>query len=107
MDIKATLKGITLELRRELEGRYDDRGAWQPGDLERRLAAIGVRRNRAPVSVDELPHLSPEDREARRVVDAFLQSREEAGQSREAAIASMGTPDGIRKNDGKEPDLFD
>ena len=48
-----------------------------------------MRRDRAPVPVDELPHLSPEDREARRVVDAFLQSRAEAGQSREAAIAEF------------------
>lgn len=89
MDVKGTLKAITLELRRELEGKYDQHGAWQPGDLERRLGAIGVRRDRAPVPVDELPHLAPEDREARRVVDAFLQSRAEAGQSREAAIAEF------------------
>ncbi len=89
MDVKGTLKAITLELRRELEGRYDAQGTWQPGDLERRLAAIGVRRDRAPVPVDELPHLTPEDREARRVVDAFLKSRAEAGLSREAAIAEL------------------
>jgi SAM-dependent methyltransferase len=86
MDVKGTLKAITLELRRELEGKYDAQGTWQPGDLERRLAAIGVRRDRVPVPVDELPHLAPEDREARRVVDAFLNGRAEAGQSREAAI---------------------
>jgi hypothetical protein len=89
MDVKGTLKAVTLELRREFEGRYDAQGTWQPGDLERRLAAIGMRRDRAPVPVDELPHLSPEDREARRVVDAFLQSRAEAGQSREAAIVEF------------------
>ena len=89
MDVKGTLKAITLELRCKLEGRYDPRGNWQAADLERRLAAIGVRRDRAPVPVDELPHLAPEDREARRVVDAFLQSRAEAGQSREAAIAEF------------------
>lgn len=89
MAVKSTLKAITLELRRELEGKCDAQGTWQPGDLERRLAAIGVRRDRAPVPVDELSHLAPEDREARRVVDAFLQSRAEAGQSREAAIAEF------------------
>jgi SAM-dependent methyltransferase len=89
MDVKSTLKAITLELRRELEGKYDAQGTWQPGDLERRLAAIGVRRDRGPVPVDELSHLAPEDREARRVVDAFLQSRAEAGQNREAAIAEF------------------
>lgn len=89
MDVKGTLKAITLELRRELEGRYDAQGTWQPGDLERRLAAIGVRRDRVPVPVDELSHVAPEDRDARRVVDAFLQSRAEAGHSREAAIAEF------------------
>jgi hypothetical protein len=56
---------------------------------ERRLAAVGERRDRAPVPVDELPHLAPEDREAGRVIDAVLQSRAEAGQSRDAAIAEF------------------
>jgi hypothetical protein len=86
MDPKAILKAVVLELRHELEGRYDGQENWQPGDLERRLAAIGVRRDRPPVPVDELPHLPLEDVEARRVVDAFLKSRAEAGQAREAAI---------------------
>ncbi|SAL42354.1 N-6 DNA Methylase [Caballeronia arvi] len=89
MDVKTTLKSIALELRRELEGRYDAQGTWQPGDLERRLAAIGVRRDRGPVPADELPHLVPEDREARRVIDAFVQNRAEAGRGREAAIAEF------------------
>jgi hypothetical protein len=89
MDVKGALKAITIEIRRELEGRYDAQGTWQPGDLDRRLAAIGVRRDRAPVPVNELPHLAPEDREARRVVDAFIESRREAGQTREAAIAEL------------------
>ncbi len=89
MDVKGTLRAIALEFRRELEGRYDAHGSWQPGDLERRLAAIGERRDRAPVPMDELLHLAPEDREARRVIDAFLQSRADAGQRREAAIAEF------------------
>ena len=67
MDPKATQKAIVLGLRHELEG-----------DLERRLASIGLRRERSPVPVDELPHLPPEDVEARRVVDAFLASRGDA-----------------------------
>lgn len=86
MDPKGILKAIVLELRHELEGRYDRQENWLPGDLERRLAAIGVRRDRPPVPVDELPHLPLEDVEARRVVDAFLKSWAEAGQDREAAI---------------------
>ena len=89
MDVKGTLKAITLELRRALEGRYDARGTWQSGDLERRLAAMGVRPDRAPVPVDELSHLLPEDKSTRRVVDAFLENRREAGQSREVAIAEF------------------
>src|SRR5438093_945068 len=51
MDVKTTLKALTLEFRRELEGKYDAQGTWQAGDLERRLAAIGVRRD------EELPLL--------------------------------------------------
>jgi SAM-dependent methyltransferase len=88
MGLKSILRAITLELRRELEGKYDAQGTWQPGDLERRLAAIGVRRNRPPVPVDELS-LSADDREARKVVEAFLQIRAEADQGREAAIADF------------------
>ncbi len=84
--LKGCLKAIVLELRRELEGSYDAQGNWQPGDLERRLAAIGVRKDRAPVPIDELPHLSKEDREARRVLDAFLKSRAKAGLDRAEAV---------------------
>ena len=62
---------------------------WHPGDLEQRLAAIGVRRDREPVNVDEMPHLSPADRKARQVVDAYLQLRAEAGVSREDAVAEF------------------
>lgn len=89
MDVKGTLKNITLELRRELEGQYDAHGTWQPGDLDRRLASLGVWRDRAPKSIDELSGLTPEDREARRIVDAFVASRLEAGHSRDAAIAEF------------------
>ncbi|MBI2837086.1 MAG: hypothetical protein HYX75_02135 [Acidobacteria bacterium] len=89
MDFKNTLKAVTLELRHELEGRYDQHGNWQAGDLERRLASIGVRRDRTSVPVDELPHLVSEDIEARRVIDAFIKSHVEAGQSPEAAIAEF------------------
>lgn len=89
MDVKGTLKAITLELRRELEGRHDAQGTWQPGDLERRLGEIGVWRDRAAKRADEIAYRVPEDRNARRVVDAFLQSRVEAGQSREATVAEF------------------
>ena len=89
MNVKGTLKAVTLELRRELDGRYDAQGTWHPGDLERRLAFLGVWRDRPPKPVDELPRLAVEDGEGRRVVDAFIDSRREAGQSRDAAISEF------------------
>lgn len=56
----------------------------------KRLAAIGVRRDREPVSVDELAHVAPADQKARQVVDAYLKLRAEAGVSREDAVAEFG-----------------
>jgi hypothetical protein len=88
-ELKKTLKAVTLELRHLLEGRYDGDGKWRPGDLEQRLAAIGVRRDRASVPVDELGHLAEEDRQARRVVDAYLNLRQEAGVERTEAVAEF------------------
>jgi len=88
-ELKKTLKAVTLELRHLLEGRYDSAGKWKPGDLEQRLAAIGVRRDRASVPVDELRHLAPEDRQARKVVDAYLKLRQEAGVERSDAVAEF------------------
>ena len=86
---KKILKAIVLELRHLLEGWYDARDTWHPGDLEQRLAAIGVRRNREPVPVDELPHLSDDDKHAREVVDAYLALRREAGIKLAAAVAEF------------------
>lgn len=87
--LKKILKAVTLELRHLLEGRYDAAGTWHPGDLEQRLAAIGVRRDREPVPVDELPHLPPADRQARQAVDGYLELRKEAGVSRDEAVAEF------------------
>ena len=89
MNLKSTLRAITLELRHELEGKHDAQNCWHPGDLERRLAAIGIRRDRSAVSVDELSHLSAYDQNARRIVDAFIQSRAEAGVERDEAVAQF------------------
>lgn len=86
--LKKTLRVISLELRHVLEGYYDSQGQWQAGDLERRLNEIGIWRDRAPKLVDELPHLSNKDREARQIVDAYVKLREEAGIDR-AAIAEF------------------
>jgi hypothetical protein len=86
---KKILKAIVLELRHLLEGWYDGRDTWHPGDLEQRLAAIGVRRDREPVPVDELPHLSDDDKHAREVVDAYLSLRREAGIMLAVAVAEF------------------
>src|SRR6266849_3582771 len=86
---KKVLKTVSLELRHLLEGQYDAVGKWHPGDLEQRLAALGVRRDRAPMPVDELAHLTGSDRTARQVVDAYLQLRAEAGISQQEAIAEF------------------
>lgn len=83
---KKILKAVVLELRHLLEGRYDNDGRWHPGDLEQRLAAIGIRRKHNPVPIDELPHLSNEDKQAREVVDAYLTLRQEAEIQTDEAI---------------------
>lgn len=88
-NLKGCLKAIVLELRRQLEGYHDAQGNWQAGDLERRLAAIGVRRDRPPIPVDELPHLSREDRDAWHIVDAFLKARADAGVDPGAVLAEF------------------
>ncbi len=87
--LKSCLKAIVLELRRELEGFHDASGAWHPGDLERRLGEIGVWRDRPSKPADELAYRTPEDRDARRVVDAYVKSHVEAGLDRGPAIAEL------------------
>ncbi len=86
---KKILKAVVLELRHLLEGWYDASGVWHPGDLEQRLAAIGVRQDREPVPVDELPHLSDNDKHARVVVDAYFVLRREAGIKPARAVAEF------------------
>ncbi len=88
-NLKKILKAVTLEFRHALEGRYDNDGNWHPGDLETRLAAIGVWRDRPPKPVDELPHLPDEDKHARKLVDAYLKLREEAGESQSDSVAEF------------------
>jgi len=86
-DLKKILKAVVLEMRHELEGYYDIAGKWHPGDLETRLAEIGVRKDRASVPVDELGRLIDEDVRARKIVDAFIDVREQAGVDRAEAVA--------------------
>ncbi len=86
--LKKILKPVTLALRHLLEGQYDSAGVWEPGDLEDRLASIGVRRDRAPRPLDELA-LTSEDQHARKVVDAYLKLREEAGVNHSEAVVEF------------------
>ena len=86
-DLKKILKAVVLEMRHELEGYYDNAGRWHPGDLETRLAEIGVRKDRASVPVDELGRLIDQDVRARKIVDAFIDVREQAGVDRAEAVA--------------------
>jgi len=86
---KKILKGIALEIRHLLEGRYNAGNTWHPGDLEQRLAAIGVRRNREPVPIDEMPHLSDVDKRPREILDAYLVLRKEAGIELSVAVAEF------------------
>jgi SAM-dependent methyltransferase len=69
---KKILRALVLELRAELEGSENDAGR-QPGDLERRLVELGVRSDREPLPIDELPrHV---DLKARQTFDAYLDLR--------------------------------
>lgn len=88
-NLRKLLKPLTLEMRHILEGYHDKAGAWVPGDLETRLRGLGVRRDRAPVPLDELPHLTAADRTARGVVDAYLELRQDAGIGQRAAVAEF------------------
>jgi hypothetical protein len=70
---KKILRALVLELRAELEGQENSAGKWQPGDLERRLVELGVRRDREPSRADELSRHA--DRDARATFDAYLDLR--------------------------------
>jgi len=86
---KAKLKSIILELRHILEGYYDNDGVWHPGDMEERLAALGVRRDRESLPLEQLSHLSEEDRRARLIVDAFILSAPQSERSREESVGQF------------------
>ena len=86
---KAKLKSIILELRHILEGYYDAGGVWHPGDMEERLAALGVRRDRESLPLEQFSHLSEEDRRARLIVDAFILSAPQSERSREESVGQF------------------
>lgn len=72
-----------------MEGYYDSGGDWHPGDLEERLAALGVRKNREALPLELLAHLCEDDRRTRLIVDAFIQSSLQSGRTREDAIGEF------------------
>ena len=86
--LKKILRPLSLALRHELEGWRDENGSPHPGDLERRLAELGIHREKSK-PLDEMPHLSGEDRRARVVVDGYLQLRADAGVERDVAVAEF------------------
>jgi len=81
--LKKKLRALSLALRHTLEGTPG-----QAGDLESRLNQIGVWKDRPPKPVEELRLTAP-DVAARRLVDAFLHYRHEAGISQEDAFAEF------------------
>ena len=81
--LKKKLRALSLALRHTLEGSADE-----AGDLESRLNQMGVWRARLPKPLEELPLTAP-DLVARRIVDAFLNYREEAGVSRNEAFGEF------------------
>ena len=88
--LKRILRALSLALRHELEGwRDEETGAWCPGDLERRLAELGVWRTRPSKPLAEMPHLAREDQRARVLADGYLQLRAEAGVARDDAVAEF------------------
>lgn len=87
--LKSVLKALSLELRHTLEGRYSEDGAWHAGDLESRLNQIGIWRDRPVKPVSEMPNLSPVDRHARELIDAYLALRNDAGVSQSDAVAEF------------------
>lgn len=83
---KKILKPLVLTLRHLLEGRYDEHGNWHGGDLEARMNSLGVWWDRESIPADDVSYQSDEDRHARKVIDAYLSLRVEAGIERKAAI---------------------
>jgi len=87
--LKKILRALSLELRHTLEGFYSEDGRWHAGDLERRLNQIGIWRDRPVKPIGEIPNLSPVDRKARELIDAYLALRSDAGVSQSDAVAEF------------------
>ena len=57
--------------------------------MEECLAALGVRRDRESLPLEQLSHLSEEDRRARLIVDAFILSAPQSERSREESVGQF------------------
>jgi hypothetical protein len=80
---KSKLKSIILELRHLLEGYYDGHGEWNPGDLEKKLVSLGVRRKGSSV---EVGGLDERDAKARDIAIAYIKNIVESGGNQENAV---------------------
>src|SRR5262245_3446298 len=76
---------IALEICSELEGSRDASGDLRPGDLDRRLAAIGAHPDPPPGTYCARSCLTPEDRAAKEVALTFIERRIAAGIESSAA----------------------
>ncbi|OPY50192.1 MAG: Eco57I restriction-modification methylase [Methanosaeta sp. PtaU1.Bin060] len=81
--LKKTLRAISLETRHILEGQNGE-----AGDLEQQLNRLGIWLDRSKPVV-EMPHLSDVDRDAREVMDAYLDFRQQANVARKDAVAEF------------------
>jgi hypothetical protein len=84
---KSRLKSIVIKLRHILEGHCDAQGGRHPGDLENRLAFLGIRRDHTSRPTESLSYLDEADRRARQVVDAYI--AEESGRTHEKAVGAF------------------
>jgi hypothetical protein len=66
-DLKASLRSLTLEMRREFEE-----------DQRRRLAEVGLRHDREPRAADEMAYRSTEDRTGRGIAEARIRGLAES-----------------------------
>ena len=87
-ELKGIMKGLSLAFRHLLEGFYEGE-RWHTGDLERRLNELGIWRDRKPKPIEELPQLSEDDIKARKIVDAYIEYREDSGVKRADAVDEL------------------
>jgi SAM-dependent methyltransferase len=83
------IAAIAAALRALLEGPIDAHGARFPGDLEQRLASLGLAKGSPVAPADALPALSPDDHAARRFASAYLDRRASIGVDHDTALGEL------------------